>query len=54
MLDNDGRLVYKETFLPTSSKRDLDLQNKYLPDILKKKIELVSEEQPTREVKTKK
>lgn len=41
VLDNDTR-VYKEDFLPLSARRDLELQNKYLPDVLKKKIEVVS------------
>lgn len=42
MLDNEGRIVYAETPLPVTAKRDLELQNKDLPDILKKKIELVT------------
>lgn len=52
MMDEDGRIVKKETFLPVSAKRDLDIQNKYLPDILKKTIQLVTEEQATKDTKT--
>lgn len=42
MLDKKGQLVYKETLLPVSAKRDLEEQNKILPEILRKKIELIS------------
>jgi hypothetical protein len=37
----DGRLVYKEDFLPLSALKDLNEQNLKLPEILKKKIEVV-------------
>lgn len=37
----DGRLVYKEDFLPLSALKDLNEQNLKLPEILKKKIEEV-------------
>lgn len=37
----DEKLQYKEDFLPLSAKPFLEAQNKDLPDILKKKIEIV-------------
>jgi hypothetical protein len=42
IMDGDDRRLWKETHLPLSARRELELQNKYLPDILKKKIEIVS------------
>lgn len=44
----DGTLQYKEQFLPLSAKPFLDLQNKDLPEILRKKIQVISE--PTKDV----
>lgn len=38
----DGRIEYKEEFLPITAKRPLERQNNRLPDHLKKKIEVVS------------
>jgi hypothetical protein len=37
-----GLPVYKETALPTTAKKSLDIQNRRLPAHLRKKIELVS------------
>ena len=37
----DGVLQYKEEFLPLSAKPFLEIQNKELPEILRKKIILV-------------
>lgn len=53
ILNAEGKLEVKETLLPVSAKRDLDLKNKYLPDILKMKIEIVDDgvEQPVKEAK---
>lgn len=52
-LNADGRIDVKETLLPVSAKRDLDLKNKYLPDLLKMKIDIVDDdaEQPAKEAK---
>lgn len=47
----DGQLSYKEEFLPLSARPFLERQNKDLPEILKKKIELVTSEQPVKESK---
>lgn len=41
----DGRLVYKEDFLPLSALKDLNEQNLKLPEILKKKIEVVKNDE---------
>jgi hypothetical protein len=38
----NGRLVYKEDFLPLSARPHLETQNAKLPEILKKKIEVVT------------
>lgn len=38
----DGRIVYKEEFLPLTAKRALDRQNNRLPNHLKKVIEVVT------------
>lgn len=40
-MGEDGRLVYKEDFLPLTSRPFIEKQNEKLPDILKKKIEVV-------------
>jgi hypothetical protein len=45
-LDEEGKLEMKETFLPVSAKKDLELQNKILPEILRKKIEIVTDDEP--------
>jgi len=37
----DGRLVYKEDFLPLTARPDLEKQNEKLPEILRKIIEVV-------------
>lgn len=42
MIGADGKVVLKEQHLPISAKRDLEIQNKDLPEILKKKIEIVN------------
>ena len=42
IMDENDKRMWKETFMPVSARSHLELQNKYLPDILKKKIELVS------------
>lgn len=42
VIGDDDQRVWKEAHLPLSARRELELQNKYLPDILKKKIEVVS------------
>lgn len=44
-MQND-RLVYKEDFLPLSAKSHLEKQNEVLPDILKKKIEVIKSDEP--------
>jgi hypothetical protein len=42
-IDPDSGLpVYKETFLPVTARKQLDIQNRRLPAHLRKKIELVS------------
>lgn len=38
----DGRIVYKEEFLPLTAKRALDRQNNRLPNHLRKVIEVVT------------
>jgi hypothetical protein len=40
----DGMPVYKETFLPKSAMRNLQRQNDRLPNHLKKKIELLTDD----------
>ena len=40
----NGMPVYKETFLPKTAKRMLDVQNNRLPNHLKKKIEVLDED----------
>jgi len=37
----DGKLVYREDHLPLSAKKHLENQNKKLPEILRKTIEVV-------------
>lgn len=44
LMEND-RLVYKEDFLPLSALKDLNEQNLKLPEILKKKIEVVKNDE---------
>lgn len=39
----DGMLQYKEDFLPFSAKLFLERQNKDLPEILRKKIEVIDD-----------
>jgi len=41
----DGRLVYKEDFLPLTARGDLDKQNEKLPEILRKVIEVVKNDE---------
>lgn len=48
-MDEDGRIIYKEMPLPLSARRDLETQNKDLPDILKKKIEVVGSVETAKE-----
>lgn len=43
---DDGKVMYKETFLPITAKKSLVLQNTRLPAHLKKIIELVSANGP--------
>lgn len=50
----NDRLVYKEEFLPLSARPYLELQNKDLPEILRKKIEEVKSGEPVKENKSKK
>ena len=45
-LDDSGKAIYKETHLPMTAKKALLLQNSRLPPHLRKKIELVSPDQP--------
>ena len=40
-LDETGRAMYRETFLPLSARKELENQNKKLPEHLRKKIEVV-------------
>lgn len=51
VIGEDGRVEYKETHLPMSSKRYMELQNAKLPDHLKKKIEVVYDEEREEVVK---
>lgn len=44
-MGEDGRLVYKESFLPHSALKDLNEQNLKLPEILKKRIEVVKNDE---------
>jgi hypothetical protein len=44
LMQND-RLVYKEDFLPLSAEEHLRKQNEKLPEILKKKIEVVKNDE---------
>lgn len=46
-MDGD-RLIFKEDHLPMSAKPFLEEQNKNLPEILKKRIEIVSDETVTK------
>jgi len=48
----DGELQYKEDFLPLSAKQFIETQNKDLPEILRKRIEVVKGDQPAKESKT--
>lgn len=41
-IGEDGMPMYKETALPTTARKALDIQNRRLPPHLKKKIEYVS------------
>lgn len=41
VMDNEGRIKYKESHLPLSAFKDLEKQNLTLPDHLKMKIERV-------------
>jgi hypothetical protein len=41
-----GLPVFKETALPVSARKQLDIQNRRLPAHLRKKIELVSSDEP--------
>lgn len=55
----DDKLVYKEDFLPLSALKDLNEQNLKLPEILKKKIEVVRNDEqgtpvPTTKINAKK
>ena len=53
--DADDRIVYKETFLPLSAEEHLRKQNEKLPPILKKKLEVVKNDErgtPVAVVKT--
>ena len=43
----NGMLQYKEEFLPISAKPFLERQNKDLPEILRKKIEIIDDSVPT-------
>jgi len=45
-IGQDGKIVFREDHLPLSAKRYLESQNKKLPDILKKTIEVVGGESP--------
>lgn len=40
--DENGRIMYKESWLPVSAKKYIERRNEQLPDSLKMKIELVS------------
>ena len=42
LLDDEGKKVYKETFLPITAKKVIEERNLKLPEYLKKKIEVVS------------
>lgn len=42
--DEQGRQVYKETFLPKTAKRAMERQNANKPNHLKKKIEVLAED----------
>lgn len=42
----NGMLQYKEEFLPISAKPFLERQNKDLPEILRKKIEVIDDSAP--------
>ena len=51
----NGSLVYKEDFLALSAKKYMEEQNSHLPDILKKKIEVIgSQESATSKTTVKK
>ena len=50
----DGVLQYKEDFLPLSARQFLEEQNKNLPEILRKKIEVVKPNEAQKEPQTKK
>lgn len=41
-----GQQIFKETALPVTARRQLEIQNQRLPQHLKKKIELVSSDEP--------
>jgi len=43
--DANDRIVYKETFLPLTAEDHLRKQNEKLPPILKKKIEVVKNDE---------
>lgn len=43
--DSNDRIVYKETFLPLTAEDALRKQNEKLPPILKKKIEVVKNDE---------
>lgn len=45
-LDESNKAQYKETHLPMTAKKAMMLQNTRLPNHLKKKIEVVSANQP--------
>lgn len=45
----DGKPQYKEDFLPLSARAHLEAQNKDLPEMLRKKIEVINGEQPGKE-----
>jgi len=43
-MEND-RLVLKEAFMPLTALRELEEQNKRLPEILRKRIEIVTDDE---------
>ena len=51
IIDGEGRMDYKETFLPLSAKKRLEKINSKLPQHLKMKIETVTDEAPAEKPK---
>lgn len=40
-IDERGQVVYKETLLPLTARKDIEKQNEKLPPTLRKKIEVI-------------